>query len=137
MPSESPWNMGQRACVPRVDCRAGPASGRRERGDKLTAESAMAEVTTDHKTIQKWAETHGGKPAAVDRTHVKDDVGIIRVMFPQAPQSEHQHLLPISWDEFFKEFDKRKLALVYDPESMFSKIVGRDAVGSADSRRKH
>ena len=97
----------------------------------------MAEVTTDHKTIQKWAEAHGGKPAAVDRTHAKDDVGIIRVMFPQAPQSEHQHLVAISWDEFFKEFDKRKLALVYDPESMFSKIVGRNAVSSGNSQSRH
>ena len=97
----------------------------------------MAEVTTDHKTIKKWAEAHGGKPTAVDRTHVKDDVGIVRVMFPDAPHSEHQHLVPISWDEFFKEFDKRKLALVYDPDSMFSKIVGRDAVSSEESRRRH
>jgi hypothetical protein len=100
-------------------------------------ESAMAEVTTDHKTIQKWAEAHGGKPAAVDSTHIKNDVGIIRVMFPDAPNSEHEKLVQISWDEFFKEFDKRKLALVYDPDGMFSKIVGRDSVSAGDSKRKH
>jgi hypothetical protein len=100
-------------------------------------ESAMAEVTTDHKTIQKWAEAHGGKPAAVDSTHIKNDAGIIRVMFPDAPNSEHEKLVQISWDEFFKEFDKRKLALVYDPDSMFSKIVGRDSVSAGDSKRKH
>ena len=88
----------------------------------------MAEVTTDHKTIQKWAEAHGGKPAAVDTTHVKNDVGIIRVMFPKAPQSEHKHLVEISWDEFFKEFDERKLALLYEPDSMFSKLVSRESV---------
>ena len=97
----------------------------------------MAEVTTDHKTIQKWAEAHGGKPAAVDSTHIKNDVGIIRVMFPDAPNSEHEKLVQISWDELFKEFDKRKLALVYDPDSMFSKIVGRDSVSAGDSKRKH
>jgi len=97
----------------------------------------MAEVTTDHKTIQKWAEAHGGKPAAVDSTHIKNDAGIIRVMFPDAPNSEHEKLVQISWDEFFKEFDKRKLALVYDPDSMFSKIVGRDSVSAGDSKRKH
>jgi hypothetical protein len=72
----------------------------------------MAETTTDHNTIKKWAEKHGGKPAAVDRTHKKDDVGIIRVMFPKAPHSEHDNLVEISWDEFFKEFDERKLALL-------------------------
>ena len=93
----------------------------------------MSEVTTDHTTIRKWAEAHGGKPAAVDRTHQDDDVGIIRVMFPKAPHSEHKHLVEISWDEFFREFEDRKLALIYDPDGMFSKIVGRDSV----ERREH
>jgi hypothetical protein len=86
----------------------------------------MAETTTDHETIRKWAESKGGKPAAVDRTHRGGDVGIIRIIFPQAQQSEHDELVEITWDEFFDEFDKRNLALVYDERSMFNKIVGRD-----------
>src|SRR4051794_30351504 len=89
---------------------------------------AMADTTTDHDTIRKWAEAKGGKPAAVERTHSKGDVGIIRIMFPDAPNSEHETLTEISWDEFFKEFEERKLALLYDKGSMFSKIVGRDTV---------
>jgi hypothetical protein len=89
-------------------------------------EYVMAETTIDHEEIRKWAEKHGGKPAAVDRTHTGGDVGIIRVMFPKAPNSEHGHLVEISWDEFFKEFEDRQLALLYDPKSMFSKIIGRD-----------
>jgi hypothetical protein len=47
-------------------------------------------------------------------------------MFPEARQSEHESLVEITWDEFFEEFDKRELALVYDDKSMFHKIVGRD-----------
>jgi hypothetical protein len=86
----------------------------------------MAETTTDHETIRKWAEKHGGKPAAVRRTHQGGDVGIIRVMFPDAPHSEHEELAEITWEEFFEEFDKRELALLYDDKSMFNKIVGRD-----------
>jgi len=31
----------------------------------------MAEVTTDHETIRRWAEKKGGKPAAVLRTHTR------------------------------------------------------------------
>ena len=93
----------------------------------------MAETTTDHETIRKWAESKGGKPAAVKRTHKGDDVGIIRIMFPDAPHSEHDALTEISWDEFFREFEARKLALLYDPDGMFSKIVGRDTV----ARRMH
>jgi hypothetical protein len=86
----------------------------------------MAEITTDHETIRKWAEKHGGKPAAVRRTHQGDDVGIIRIMFPNALQSEHEELVEISWDEFFEELKKRNLALLYDPDAMFNKIIGKD-----------
>ena len=42
----------------------------------------MAEVTTNHDAIRKWAEKKGGKPAAVARTHQGGDVGIVRIMFP-------------------------------------------------------
>jgi hypothetical protein len=94
---------------------------------------AMAEMTTDHETIRKWAEKKGGKPAAVARTHQGGDVGIVRLMFPDSPQSEHQALTEISWDEFFKEFEERKLALLYEEHSLFSKIIGRDTA----ERRVH
>ena len=87
----------------------------------------MAETTTDQTKIKNWAEAHGGEPAAVKETHSKDDVGIIRIMFPKAPNSEHENLVPISWQEFFREFEERKLALLYDPDSMFSKIVSRSS----------
>ena len=93
----------------------------------------MAEVTTDHDAIRKWAESHGGKPAAVDRTHQGGDVGIIRIMFPGVQQSEHENLVEISWDEFFKEFEDRKLALLYDKDGRFNKIIGRDTA----ERREH
>lgn len=86
----------------------------------------MADVTTDHEEIRKWAESKGGKPAAVKRTHRGGDVGIIRIMFPDNPQSEHDALTEISWDEFFTEFEQRKLALLYEKNGLFNKIIGRD-----------
>lgn len=85
----------------------------------------MSETTTDHNTIRAWAEKHKGVPAAVESTHDDDDTGIIRIMFPKAPHSEHGALVEISWEEFFETFEKRRLALLYDPKSMFSKIVSR------------
>lgn len=88
----------------------------------------MANVTTDHDTIRKWTEKKGGKPAAVRRTHQGGDVGIIRIMFPDNPQSEHEALEEISWDEFFRQFEESNLALLYEDDSLFSKIVGRDTV---------
>jgi hypothetical protein len=89
----------------------------------------MSHTTTDHQKIRKWANRMGGKPASVAATHSDDDVGIIRIMFPDASQSEHEGLTEISWDEFFEEFDSRKLALVYEEDSMFSKLVRRDGSG--------
>ena len=93
----------------------------------------MARTTTDHETIRRWAERRGGKPAAVDSTHTGDDVGIVRIMFPDAEQSEHDHLVEISWDEFFEQFEASGLALLYDDGSAFNKIVGRD---TAEKREK-
>ncbi len=97
----------------------------------------MSEVTTDHKTIKEWAHRHKGKPAAVDSTHKGDDVGIVRLMFPKSKHSENESLVEISWEEFFKEFDARKLALIYDPHSMFSKLVGLDSVEAGQHGKQH
>lgn len=102
----------------------GSGSGRRDGG---------AHVTTDHDEIRTWAEDHGGRPAAVARTHSDKDVGIIRIMFPDAPNSEHDALTEITWEEFFEEFEARNLALLHDPNSLFSKIIGRD---TAEKRAK-
>jgi hypothetical protein len=86
----------------------------------------MANTTTDHNEIRRWAESHGGKPAAVKKTHRDDDPGIIRLMFPKAPHSEHDALEEISWDEFFDKFDESHLALIYEDDSNFSKLVERN-----------
>ena len=87
----------------------------------------MAETTTDHDTIRRWAEEKGGRPAAVAETHTADDAGLLRVMFPDAPQSENEGLTEIGWDEFFDKFEEQKLALVYEEDSMFSKVVSRNS----------
>jgi hypothetical protein len=105
---------------------SGPSSGKSASGGQHPGSGAGTRTTTDHDEIRRWAEQNGGKPAAVARTHKDGDVGIIRIMFPDAPNSEHDDLVEISWDEFFEEFEGRKLALLYDPDSLFSKIIGRD-----------
>lgn len=97
----------------------------------------MSQTTTDHDEIRRWAESKGGKPAAVDRTHENGDVGIIRIMFPDAPQSQHGSLVEIGWDEFFQQFDEAELALIYDEKSLFSKLVGRDTVEKREHGDNH
>lgn len=115
---------------PKAKSRAGGGStAGKAKGDGLSVEmSRSARATTDPGEIRSWAEAHGGVPAAVKRTHKGGDVGIIRIMFPDAPNSEHDALQEITWDEFFQELDARDLALLYDEDSMFSKIIGRDTV---------
>lgn len=89
-----------------------------------------SKTTTDHKTIQEWAETRGGKPATVKRTEEGDEPGVLRIDFPGysgAGSLEH-----ISWDEFFQKFDEKNLAFLYQDhtssgeESRFFKLVSRD-----------
>ncbi|MBV8577374.1 MAG: hypothetical protein JOZ58_20320, partial [Acetobacteraceae bacterium] len=53
---------------------------------------AQAKVTTDHDEIREWAEARGGRPAAVRQTHSKDNVGIIRIEFPGAPNAKDDAL---------------------------------------------
>jgi len=92
----------------------------------------MARTTTDHGEIRRWAERHGGKPAAVRRTHGGGDAGIIRLMFPDNPQSEHDALEEISWEEFFEQFEASGLTLLYEEDSLFNKLIGRDTAEKRD-----
>lgn len=92
----------------------------------------MAKTTTDHDEIRRWVEHHGGKPAVVKSTHGtgsknrKTGVGLLRLMFPKARQSDHDELEEIGWEEFFKQFDDSQLALLYEEGSNFNKLIGRD-----------
>jgi hypothetical protein len=92
--------------------------------------STTSKVTTDHGEIRRWAEERGAKPAAVIRTESDDDPGIIRLDFPG--YSGAGSLEEISWDDWFKKFDERGLALLYQEhtangeKSNFNKIISRD-----------
>ncbi len=91
-----------------------------------------ANTTTDHGEIRRWAETGGGVPACVKGTGSSEDVGMIRIEFPGAPNARDEKLQPIDWDEFFDKFDEHKLALLYQDRtaggqrSNFYKLVSRD-----------
>jgi hypothetical protein len=105
--------------------------------------AAGAQVTTDHDEIRKWAEARGGKPAAVKATHRGKDPGIIRVIFPEAPNANDDSLEEISWDEFFRKFDEAELALLYQDrtsggkKSLFNKLIGRETAESRNHRDNH
>lgn len=87
---------------------------------------SQARTTTDHDEIRKWAEQRGGRPSIV----VTDgEGGILRIDF----QKPDEDLKPISWEEFFRIFEDRNLAFLYQEDisgrkSRFNKFVDRSAV---------
>lgn len=84
--------------------------------------------TTDHDTIQKWAEARDGKPSVV--TDNGNETEILRLDFPGYAE---KNLKEISWKKWFDLFDKNGLALVYQEvtddgnKSNFNKLVNRDS----------
>ncbi len=99
--------------------------------------ASESKTTTDHKTIQAWSEARGGKPATVKSTEKDGEAGVLRIDFPG--YSGAGSLEEISWDEFFKKFDEKKLAFLYQEhtssgeESRFFKLVSRDSSSSEKS----
>ena len=85
----------------------------------------MARTTTDHEEIRRWAESGGGRPAAVRRTHGTKGFGL-RILFSTVPHGEHDTYTDIPWEEFFREFELARLALTYEPDSDEGRLVPRD-----------
>jgi hypothetical protein len=109
--------------------------GGRRHGARVVNESeknamSSSERTTDHATIRRWAEARKGKPARVRATGQGDDVGLLRIDFPE-DDDEEEDLEEITWDEFFEKFDEKRLAFVYQENtaggkpSRFNKLVSR------------
>ncbi|MGD9614648.1 MAG: hypothetical protein AB7H90_00420 [Alphaproteobacteria bacterium] len=113
---------------------------------------AGSKITTDHDEIRKWAEARGGRPAVVRSTRGqghdrggrdKGGTGIIRIEFPDAPNSKHDALEEISWKEFFEKFDGSDLALLYQEEtaggekSNFNKLIGRETAEAREHGDSH
>nr|WP_250814178.1 hypothetical protein [Neorhizobium tomejilense] len=83
-----------------------------------------SETTTDHKTIQKWAEAREGRPSVIRNGQ---HGGVLRIDFGEKEEEFDE----IGWDEFFQIFDKNKLAFLYQDKtkdgktSRFNKFVER------------
>jgi hypothetical protein len=90
---------------------------------------STTQKTTDHDEIRRWVEEHGGKPAIVRGTE-DGGGGVLRIDFPGGTgEDELEH---VSWEEWFRVFDERNLAFLYQDEkasgedSTFFKLVSRD-----------
>lgn len=83
----------------------------------------------NHPTIKEWAEKRGGVPARVIGTAINGDEGVLRILFPEFRKGED--LEEISWQDFFDDFEKDRLDLLYQDhkangeQSTFYKLVTR------------
>jgi hypothetical protein len=88
-----------------------------------------AKTTTNHETIRRWVEKRGAHPATVKGT-TSDTTGVLRIDFPG--YSGQDTLKEVSWDDFFKKFDREKLAFLYQEKtasgrtSRFCKLIDRE-----------
>jgi hypothetical protein len=97
---------------------------------------AESKVTFDHDEIRRWADERNATPACVRGTGGHGDLGMIRLDFPgYSGESSLEH---ISWEDWFKKFDERNLALLYQEttaageRSNFNKIVSRETAEAAE-----
>ena len=100
--------------------------------DDLTA-------TTDHAVVRDLIEEYDGYPAHVERTEGDGDPGLLRLAFPDVESRDdgpNEDLTRLSWEEFFDEFDRKRLALVYpgdlaDDAAADFQLLERDRVEDA------
>ena len=82
-------------------------------------------TTRDHDEIREWATTHRGVPARVRDIRSVGGTGMLRIDFDGAIDGGLEH---ITWDEWFQNFERSELALVYEAEKSdasrtFAKVV--------------
>lgn len=72
-------------------------------------------ITTSHDEIRKWVEQYDGIPEIIDDPAAKADPTAIRINFPGREDDLVSKRLTrkISWDEFFKQFDRLDYAFSY------------------------
>ena len=129
------------------DLGAGPDGGEVRTGDKnskslkysqnITSTDEDPErqgrslVTTHHEVIREWAEARGGRPATVPNSEYDGRPGRLRIHFDE----ENGQLVDISWDDWFRTFDERRLNFIYQEDhtdgrpSTFFRLENPDTEG--------
>ncbi|MBX0297994.1 lamin tail domain-containing protein [Haloarcula nitratireducens] len=94
-------------------------------------------TTTGHDRIREWAEARDAKPSHVIDTGAGDDVGVLRLDFPE--EELDPSLEEIAWEDFFTKFDQEGLAFRYQEtkasgeQSYFHRFVQREELGVTDA----
>ncbi|MFF3851882.1 hypothetical protein [Micromonospora sp. NPDC002575] len=71
-------------------------------------------VTTNHEVIQRWARERNARPATIAGTERNGRAGVLTFNLPGYRESSR--VREISWDEWFRTFDGRRLNLIYQEQ---------------------
>lgn len=88
------------------------------------SEKSSSRVTTNREEIKKWVEEREGYPA---RIKSGEGANSLRINFA-SKNGIDEELEKISWEDFFKEFEERRLAFLYqEDDGKFFKLLSRDS----------
>ncbi|WP_442934560.1 hypothetical protein [Micromonospora sp. CPCC 205739] len=71
-------------------------------------------VTSNHEVIQNWARARGAQPATIVGTEREGRPGVLTFEIPGYRESSRVQV--ISWDDWFRTFDARRLNLIYQEQ---------------------
>ncbi|ATO16232.1 hypothetical protein CO540_22340 [Micromonospora sp. WMMA2032] len=101
--------------------RLGPASSRSIGSSQLITSLAdrperpgRSLVTRNHEVIQRWARARGAKPATIAGTERGDRPGVLTFNIPGYRESSR--IREVTWDDWFRTFDSRRLNLIYQEQ---------------------
>ncbi|MFG3422030.1 hypothetical protein [Micromonospora sp. NPDC048063] len=101
--------------------RTGRASSRSVRSSQVITSIAdrperpgRSLVTANHDVIRRWAQERGAKPATIAGTEREGRAGVLTFNIPGYRESSR--VREITWDEWFRTFDDRKLNLIYQEQ---------------------
>ncbi len=99
----------------------GPASSRSIGSSQLITSLAdrperpgRSLVTRNHEVIQRWARARGAKPATIAGTEREGRAGVLTFNIPGYRESSR--IREITWDDWFRTFDLRRLNLIYQEQ---------------------
>lgn len=78
-------------------------------------------ITTQHAEVRSWIESHNGAPALNDTGYGR---GYLAINF-----GEEREFQPISWEEFFDQFESHHLAFTYAKDTAHDTNDGEDMLG--------
>ncbi|MER7417948.1 hypothetical protein ABT346_14375 [Micromonospora peucetia] len=101
--------------------RTGRSTSRSVRSSQLISSTAdrperpgRSLVTTNHDVIRRWARERGAKPATIAGTEREGRAGVLTFNLPGYRESSR--VREITWDDWFRTFDGRKLNLIYQEQ---------------------